>query len=254
MGDSMDNNFYRQEKRRVSNAREKASSSPLNKIVIIQLVLSLLVTGVMYLACHGDGNLSKNIKAYYATICEKDMAVSDILDVVKKVSKVTFAPTYEWEDNVKNQGETNTEITGEKVSFSPFYLTVKFLPPLENGEISSHFGYRISPITNEYSFHTGIDLSSPKNSKIFTVYDGVVEGVGYNEISGNYVVIRHSKTLKTTYNHCNKVLVKQNEKVKKGDTIALVGSTGASTGNHLHFEVILDGKFRNPLWVMNFEN
>ena len=96
-------------------------------------------------------------------------------------------------------------------------------------------------------------MSSPQNSKIFAVYDGIVEKADYNEVRGYYVVIRHSNNLKTTYNHCSKLLVKENEKIKQGEIIALVGATGYATGNHLHFEVVLNDQYINPLWVLNDE-
>ncbi len=247
----MDNNFYENRERRQRNKREIDNKSVMTRIIVVQLVLSLMVTGILFSICRKDNALSQNIKIFYATICERDMSVSEILDVFKKVAKTTFSPSVQEETTA--QGETNNDTTGEKASFSPVYLTVGFINPLEEINISSHFGFRISPITNKYSLHTGLDISSPQNSKIFAVYDGIVEKADYNEVRGYYVIIRHSNSLKTTYNHCNKLLVKENKKVKQGDVIALVGATGYATGHHLHFEVLLNGKYINPLWVLNDE-
>ena len=248
----MDNNFYesRDERHRKNHENEK-NKNIMTKIIVIQLVLSLIVTCVLFSVCRNDSALSQNIKIFYAAICEKDMSVSELLNVFKKIAKTTFAPSIQEETTAV--GETNTDTTGEKADFSPVCLTVNFINPLEEINISSHFGFRISPITNKYSLHTGVDMSSPRNSKVFAVYDGIVEKADYNEMRGYYVIIRHSNSLKTTYNHCNKLLVKENEKVKKGDIIALVGETGYATGNHLHFEVILNEKHINPLWVLNDE-
>ena len=101
--------------------------------------------------------------------------------------------------------------------------------------------------------HTGLDIATNENTKIYAVYDGVVVKANYHEINGNYIVLEHSNHLRTTYNHCNKLLVKEGETVRKGDVIALVGQTGYATGNHLHFEVLLNSKYINPLYVLNYE-
>ena len=248
----MDNNFYEnRERRQRSNHTNEKNKSVMTKIIVIQLVLSLIVTGILFAVSKNDGSLSQNIKTFYATICEKDMSVSEILDVFKRVAKTTFSPSVK-EETIA-QGETNNEATGEKANFSPVCLTVNFINPLKEITISSYFGFRISPITNKYSLHTGLDMSAPQNSKIYAVYDGIVEKSDYNNVRGYYVIIRHSNSLKTTYNHCNKLFVKENEKIRQGDIIALVGATGYATGNHLHFEVLLNDKYINPLWVLNDE-
>ncbi len=247
----MDNNFYeynRETRQRSSQNREKEKGI-MTKIIIVQLVLSLCVTGILFAVCRNDSSLSQNIKTFYNTICEKDMSVAEIFGVFKKVAQTTFAPSVQEETT----GETNNDTTGEKADFSPVYLTVNFVNPIDNINISSHFGYRISPITHKYSLHTGLDMASPENSAIYAVYDGVVEKADYNNVRGYYVIIKHSNTLKTIYNHCNKLLVKENQEVKQGTKIALVGATGYATGNHLHYEVLLNNKYINPIWVLENE-
>ncbi len=248
----MDNNFYEYNQGKRPRHTEKKQTSIMTKIIAVQLVLSLLISGLLFLICRNDGDLSQGIKSFYAGICEKDMTVSELLDVFKNVTKSAFAPTVE-EETEKAEGETNSNITGEKADFSPVFLTVNFQNPIESKNITSHFGYRISPVTYEYSLHSGLDIAAPENTEIYAAYDGVVKKAEYNDINGNYIVIKHSDTLKTTYNHCNKLLAREGETVKKGEEIALVGATGYATGNHLHFEVLLNGKYINPLWVLNYE-
>lgn len=246
----MDNNFYeynRETRQRNSQNREKEKGI-MTRIIIVQLVLSLCVTGILFAVCRKESPLSQNIKTFYNTICEKDMSVAEILGVFKKVAQTTFAPSVK-----EATGETNNDTTGEKADFSPVCLTVNFINPLDNINISSNFGYRTSPITYKYSLHTGLDIASPENSAIYAVYDGIVEKADYNNVRGYYVIIRHSDSLKTTYNHCNKLLVKENQKVKQGSKIALVGATGYATGNHLHYEVMLNNKYVNPIWVLENE-
>ena len=243
----MDNNFYEVPRERRRTSENQKSKNFMTRIIITQLVLSLIITGVLFLVCRTDSNLSQNIKAFYSSICETDIAVSEIFDSFKNVVQETFSPSVE-----ESTGETETT-TGEKAVFSPVFLTVNLENPIKEGNITSKFGYRVSPITNKYSLHTGLDIATPQNTKIYAVYDGVIEKAEYNEINGNYIVIKHSDTLKTTYNHCNKLLVKEGETVRKGDVIALVGQTGYATGNHLHFEVLLNGKYINPLYVLSYE-
>lgn len=244
----MDNNFYTERRERRRTSENQKPKSFMTRIIIIQLVLSLAVTGVLFLVCRTESNLSQNIKTFYSGISETDIAVSEIFGSLKNVVKETFSPSVETEEA---SGETETT-TGEKAVFSPVFLTVNLENPIEDGNITSKFGYRVSPITNEYSLHSGLDIAAPENTKIYAAYDGVVEKAECNEINGNYIVIRHSDNLKTTYNHCNKLLVSKGETVKKGEVIALVGATGYATGNHLHFEVLLNGKYVNPLYVLNY--
>lgn len=251
----MDNNFY-EYRREPRPRKEEKPKSIMTKVIALQLVLSLLISGVLFAVCRNDSDLSQGIKSFYAGICKKDMTVSQILDVFKNVTKSAFAPSIQEEETEETEtaaGETDVTQTGEKANFSPVFLTVNFQNPIESNNITSLFGYRISPITNVYSLHTGIDIAAPENTEICSAYNGVVEKAEYNEINGNYIIIRHSNTLKTTYNHCNKLLVREGEEVKKGEKIALAGATGYATGNHLHFEVLLNGKYINPLWVLNYE-
>lgn len=240
----MDNNFYNERRER---HKPQQQNGFMTKIILTQLVLSLLITGVLFLVCRTDSNLSQNIKSFYSGICKHDIAVSEIFDSFKNVVQETFSSNIE-----DSAGETETT-TGEKADFSPVFLTVNFEKPIKEGNITSKFGYRISPITNKYSLHTGLDIAAPENTRIYSAYNGIVEKSEYHEINGNYIVIKHSDTLKTTYNHCNKLLVKEGETVRKGDVIALVGQTGYATGNHLHFEVLLNSKYINPLYVLSYE-
>lgn len=240
----MDNNFYNERRER---HKPKQQNGFMTKIILTQLVLSLLITGILFLVCRNDSNLSQNIKSFYNGICKTDIAVSEIFDSFKNVVQETFSPNIE-----DSTGETEPK-TGEKADFSPVFLTVNFESPIKKGGITSKFGYRVSPITNKYSLHTGLDIAAPQNTKIYAVYDGVVVKSEYHEINGNYIVLEHSDHLKTTYNHCNKLLVKEGEKVQKGEVIALVGETGYATGNHLHFEVLLNGEYVNPLYVLSYD-
>ncbi len=118
--------------------------------------------------------------------------------------------------------------------------------PVRVGWISSPFGERIDPFTGDEEFHEGIDFAAPMGTPIHAVAAGVVTWAGPRGGYGNMVQIDHGDGYATRYGHAEKVLVHVGETVKRGDVIALVGSTGYSTGPHVHFEVLKDGIEINP--------
>jgi len=115
------------------------------------------------------------------------------------------------------------------------------------GWVSSRFGYRISPFTQKREFHKGIDISTRKTAPIIAPGDGIVSSVRWDHGYGKVITINHDYGIKTVYAHLDKVLVKKGQRVKRGQTIALVGQTGRTTGPHLHYEVHLNGVPVNPL-------
>lgn len=114
------------------------------------------------------------------------------------------------------------------------------------GWTTSRFGYRISPFTGRREFHKGFDIANRKGTSIIATANGTVTFAGKKGAFGNVVVIDHGHGMVTRYAHTEKMLVKRNDKVKRGDTIALIGNTGRSTGNHVHYEVHLNGIPINP--------
>ena len=112
--------------------------------------------------------------------------------------------------------------------------------------VSSEFGNRVHPTLKINLFHNGVDLAAPAGSNILAAYDGEVVAASYTGAMGNYVMLDHGGGLYTVYMHASKLNVKEGQEVKRGDVIALVGSTGRSTGNHLHFSVRKDGEYVSP--------
>ncbi|MCH5342159.1 MAG: peptidoglycan DD-metalloendopeptidase family protein [Acetatifactor sp.] len=112
--------------------------------------------------------------------------------------------------------------------------------------ISDEYGMRMHPILGVEQFHNGIDFAAPKGTAIYAAYDGKVVAAEYNASMGNYVMIDHGSGLFTIYMHASALYVKKNDIVIRGETIAAVGSTGNSTGNHLHFSVRLNGAYVSP--------
>ena len=116
-----------------------------------------------------------------------------------------------------------------------------------NGALSCGFGPRIHPITGKNDFHTGIDIAAPGGSGIFATWPGTVLQTGSSAIYGNYITIDHGGGVVTSYCHCQSVLAAEGAHLRAGERIATVGSTGISTGNHLHFEVQVNGQSADPL-------
>lgn len=119
--------------------------------------------------------------------------------------------------------------------------------PIHTDEISSSFGRRIDPFTHRLAQHLGVDFSGPVGAKIYATSDGVVTYTGWRGAYGNLVEVDHGIGLSTRYGHLSKILVEEGDKVSEGQLIAIQGSTGRSTGNHLHYEVRYNERALNPL-------
>ncbi len=129
-------------------------------------------------------------------------------------------------------------------------LDKKMLPsvaPITVSWYSSNFGWRIDPFTGKNAMHEGVDYMVPSGTPVFASAGGVVVFAGMHPQYGNMVEIDHGNQIITRYAHASKLLVKVGEVVRRGHEIAKVGSTGRSTGNHLHFEVRYRGSAQNPV-------
>jgi murein DD-endopeptidase MepM/ murein hydrolase activator NlpD len=114
------------------------------------------------------------------------------------------------------------------------------------GHLSSNFGWRHDPISGAVKFHSGIDIAARTGTPIYAWGEGTVIEAGWNNTQGYHVIIRHSSTLTTSYLHMSKILVKVGQNVVTGQRIGLVGSTGYTTGAHLHFTVTKNGNYVSP--------
>jgi len=121
------------------------------------------------------------------------------------------------------------------------------IPPVHTGYYSSNFGWRIDPFTGANAMHEGVDFVANAGTPIYASAGGVVDYAGLHPQYGNMVEIDHGNDIVTRYAHASKLLVKVGQVVRRGQEIAEVGSTGRSTGNHLHFEVRYRGVAQNPV-------
>lgn len=145
------------------------------------------------------------------------------------------------------QAQINAALKTSNQSSVTYKGNGKFILPLASyTRISSPYGYRTHPITGTRKLHSGIDYAAPGGTPIYAAEDGVVLTSGWINGYGYTVTINHGGGYVTLYAHCSTLVAKAGQKVTKGQTIAKVGSTGNSTGNHLHFEVKVNGSTQNP--------
>ena len=128
------------------------------------------------------------------------------------------------------------------------YVGGELLWPLPgHTRITSEFGGRIHPITGVWHNHGGTDIAAPYGTNILSSNDGEVIFAGFHNSYGNYIIVDHGGGISTLYAHCSKLLAWEGQPVLRGDPIAQIGSTGDSTGNHLHYEVRVNGVRKNPM-------
>lgn len=155
-------------------------------------------------------------------------------------------------DSVMDISTRESEVISKLEELSVLKQIVDNLPvrkPIYGYQEMSQFGRRIDPFTGSLAFHAGLDMAGPSGSKIYATADGTVSFAGRQGAYGNMVEINHGANIATRYGHLSEILVEDGDEVKKGDVIAIQGSTGRSTGAHLHYEV----RYKNqPMDPRNF--
>ncbi|QYJ07434.1 M23 family metallopeptidase [Qipengyuania flava] len=122
--------------------------------------------------------------------------------------------------------------------------------PLDDARLTSDYGMRTHPVLGGRRSHKGVDLAAPTGTPIYATADGYVSKAQWFSSYGKYVSIEHGANLQTRFAHMSRITVEAGERVEKGDLIGYVGSTGRSTGPHLHYEVRINGKAVNPIPYM----
>jgi murein DD-endopeptidase MepM/ murein hydrolase activator NlpD len=175
-----------------------------------------------------------------ATLSDKELNTS-IINQIKNLSSRLFAQSKSF-NAVENMVKNKEALLAATPAIQP--VSNKDLNRLASG-----FGYRIDPVYKTTKFHAGLDFAAPQGSPVYATADGVVElagntGNGY----GNHVVINHGFSYETLYGHMVRIKARAGQKVRRGEVIGWVGSTGKSTGPHLHYEVHKNGREINPIY------
>lgn len=267
---------------------QKENKDYFATVTVCQTVICVLLFFVVLFISKGTGEMSASLKEDYKKMIEWSFENTDAESVMKMINSYlkepvnlmpAFTPDEEEEtkadeEEASSENETTlteseeentaakevTENMGRK-ELEPEAVTQKLsvaaasslkdaVSPVESAEYTSYFGKRISPITGKESFHTGLDIAAPMGENVKASYSGRVRKTGEDERSGKYVAVTHSESLETLYCHLSEILTEEGERVRAGDVIGLVGSTGWSTGPHLHFEVRRDGESIDPLTVL----
>lgn len=188
----------------------------------------------------GISEAEQNAQQYQQEIEAENQLIQEMLAAEAAAKKAA-------EEKKQQEVQKNNASADSNVNTNDVYEGGVFTWPCPSShKINSGFGYRDKPTAGATSYHQGYDIGASAGAAIVAAADGVVTSTGYSSVLGNYVILSHGGGLFTIYEHCSAVLVSQGQSVSRGSTIAKVGSTGVSTGPHLHFGVQLNGKYVDP--------
>ena len=270
------------EPRRKTSGKPKNKTDYLIRLMLLQcLICGLIISGVFITSKISPATFER-IKEDYARIMQKDMSAGEFADDIKNAAsyftsqadvlqassnevKAEITEEYTIESfevigdetgetvavgEIVPEGSGGGDMQGKEAakgtSFAPYYVSVDPVLPVKNARITSKFGYRTNPVSGNYGFHTGLDLAAAEGTPVAASFYGRGVETGSSDVWGNYVLLEHSESFCTYYCHLSEIYVNEGAVIRQGETIGLVGSTGWSTGPHLHFEVRINGVRVNP--------
>lgn len=251
----MQENESSQEYEKEENIPMKFKDRSFNFLMAQTVICALAVAFVLVLKALGGYYYSYS-KAVFEENFNKPINVSQVLSAEETREILTAQSTVYGaggtEEEVKFLIEKSQITDEETKEIEDTGINSMCIPV--NGKITSEYSYRIHPISGQYLFHSGLDIGADEGEDILSALDGTVTDVDTEETTsyGKYIVVSHSNNTSTLYGHCSKIIAKKGDKVKKGQVIAKVGSTGNSTGPHLHFEVRVNSVRLNPEWFADF--
>ena len=245
--------------------KEKTGKRTLLVPAVQCAVCAGLVLAVFALGRSGS-ELYTGIRDLYASRMQEDYCADGVWTAAKRAARHVLEPVGQTQPSSgavatideRAAVETITSAGGEDIrvldalqdsTFRAVTVSQEAVLPVQ-GKVTSGFGYRIHPITGNRSFHTGIDLAAPEGTPIAAAYGGTVQDTGCTSGRGNYILLSHGDNLQTLYCHLSEIQVEPGDAVDAGGTIGLVGTTGMSTGPHLHFELRVDGVRCDPVYVL----
>lgn len=237
----------------------------------LQIIICVILFGAVYGLKKCDSHIYNTIKDEYYNYIGENIQLSDYIPsgttevattlpeatsplIPEATTVITDEATTEPQTMltamVNAQGGADYGVKDENdipdnVSVNNYTLSQTMFLPLD-GNVTSEFGYRDHPISGNKRFHAGIDIAAPMGTAIYSAFDGKVIKADYDKWNGNFIKIEHENNIMTVYCHCEKLLVKKGDVIKAGQKIATVGSTGSSTGPHLHFELRINNISYDP--------
>jgi hypothetical protein len=177
----------------------------------------------------------------------QDMIIATLLDPVLVHAESVKESVESLLRRAQLQDSTLTHMSKKVSSIQNYWNQRPSIWPTK-GRITSPFGYRFHPIEGQNMFHEGLDIANVHQTPIHATADGVVRFAGNRDFYGKAIIVSHEQAeMETVYAHLDRILIKNGQHVKRGEVIALMGSTGRSTGPHLHYEVRVNGRHMNPM-------
>ncbi|MBQ2842029.1 MAG: M23 family metallopeptidase [Clostridia bacterium] len=270
----------------------KTKTDYLIRLIFLQSVLCVIVVAGVFLVSKVSPAAYEKMREDYRYIMQKDMSAGEMFEQLKDTADFVFKPSEFAEPAMSGKIATETSAekitvdsfevtsdeTGETVavgemiqngtggedmesreavkgtSFAPYYVSVEPVIPVKGARITSRFGYRTNPVSGNYGFHTGIDLAAAEGTAVSAAFYGRIAQTGESDVWGKYVLMEHSDGFATYYCHLSEIFVEEDAIIRQGETVGLVGSTGWSTGPHLHFEVRINGVRVDPERLLYPEN
>ncbi len=246
--------------------KEKPKKKTLLVPAVQCAVCAILVLSVLALSRSGSA-LYTAVREMYAAQMQQDYCADGVWTAAKRAARHVLEPVQNAEQPAgavatiddRAAVETITSAGGEDIrvldalqdsTFEAVTVSQEAVTPVQ-GKVTSGFGYRIHPITGQYKLHTGVDINVGYGTPVYAADGGTVILAGWNGGYGNCIVISHGNGITTLYGHLSSIIVSSGQSVSQGQTIGYVGSTGNSTGPHLHWEVAVNGQQVNPLNYAN---
>ena len=230
--------------------KKKKPLSPQLMQCIVCAVLVLSVFGLYRSGMPAFAALRTRYNAIMQTDYCKDgvwTAAQNLAQDVAEAAETAVQTIAEIDDRAPI--ETVSSSGGEDANFNPVTVSQEAVMPVQ-GKVTSDFGFRTHPITGEQSCHTGLDIAAAMGTPVAAAYSGTVLETGETSGRGKYIRLQHGDTMQTLYCHLSQIDVSKGDTIRAGVPIGLVGSTGMSTGPHLHFELWIDGVRCDPVYVL----
>ncbi len=249
---------------------KKNKKDYLSKTLLLQFLVCLVLFGLLFALKNSNSNIFTELENTFSKKLEEKLDLEKAESVFSnfngKINDYKFEAEAEETEYVpfeepslsaeiiasggKDIKVSSREEIPENVSINDYELSQPMILPV-SGNTSSEFGIRTHPISGDLRFHAGIDIAAPMGTNIYSAFDGEVILADYDQWNGNFLKIKHDNGIMTVYCHCEKLNVKKGQFIRAGEVVGTVGSTGSSTGPHLHFELRIDNVSYNPQKALN---
>lgn len=249
-----------------SKRPDKAQEKPQESLLLVQLLLCAAVVAFVFLAKSMDAGFLPQLSQAASDVLTQGVSFSEdntfahfagnMVEGLREGAREVMAQLdARASNNTSDVPELSAQggfVPAQKAQTAPEGFSLQAYVPQQplfqpvQGTLTSGYGYRDNPVNGQEDFHGGVDLAVAQGTPVHCAMDGQVVQAGYNSVRGNYIIVRHANGLQTLYQHLSCGFVRAGEEVAQGQTLGNVGSTGMSTGPHLHFELIYNGVRYDP--------